>query len=200
MQGVIYIIRNNINGKVYIGQTIQPLKERWYRHCGKTGISESESRMAIKRAILKYGKENFTIEILEECNQEDLNAREKYYIDMYDSYKSGYNSTLGGQEGLNIPFVKISKDKHGEIIDLYKSGLSLRSIAVNYNVDKHTIKHILDYYNIPLRKTRTYKFSEKERCKILEDYNNGISRKEIQDKWKVSRSYLSQLINGRRNV
>jgi predicted GIY-YIG superfamily endonuclease len=42
MKGIIYIIKNNINGKVYIGQTIQKLKDRWYRHCGKSGLSKNE--------------------------------------------------------------------------------------------------------------------------------------------------------------
>lgn len=156
--------------------------------------------MHIKRAILKYGKENFSIEILEECPKELLNDREKHYIKLYNSYNSGYNSTLGGQNGILNPFKKIAKDKHNEIIDLYKAGLSLRSIADNYNVDKHTIKHILDYYNIPLRNTRQYKYSSEERSEILKDYNNGMSRKEIINKWKISRSYLSQLINGIRKV
>lgn len=200
MKGVIYIIKNNINSKVYIGQTIQKLKDRWYRHCGKSGISESESNMAIKRAILKYGKENFTIEVLEECDQCNLDEREKYYINKYNSYNSGYNSTEGGQLGTRPLFRKIPVDIHTEIINLYKGGFSLRSIADNYNVDKHTIKHILEYYNIPLRNTRSYKYSSEERAKIIEDYNAGLSRKEIQEKWKISHSYLSQLINGIRNV
>jgi len=52
--------------------------------------------MVIKRAIHKYGKENFIIEEIEKCNQELLNEREKYWISFYNSYENGYNSTLGG--------------------------------------------------------------------------------------------------------
>lgn len=55
--------------------------------------------MYIKRAILKYGKENFTIEVLEDCDVTILNEREKYYINLYNSYKEGYNCTEGGQKG-----------------------------------------------------------------------------------------------------
>jgi group I intron endonuclease len=200
MKGIIYIIKNNINGKVYIGQTIQKLKDRWYRHCGKSGLSKNELNMHIKRAILKYGKENFTIEVLEECNQCDLNEREKYYIKKYDSYNSGYNHTKGGQDGSQPSFRKIPEEKHVEVIELYNSGLSLRCIADDYNVDKHTIKHILTHYNVDVRNTRSYKYSKKEREEILTDYNAGLSRKEIVNKWKISISYLSQLINGIRNV
>ena len=205
MKGIIYIIKNNINGKVYIGQTIQKLKDRWYRHCGKSGLSKNELNMHIKRATLKYGKENFTIEVFEE--EKDIEAmivenmeREKYYIKKYDSYNSGYNHTEGGQDGSQPSFRKIPEEKHVEVIELYNSGLSLRCTADNYNVDKHTIKHILTYYNVEVRNTRSYKYSKKEREEILTDYNAGVSRKEIVNKWKISKSYLSQLINGIRNV
>lgn len=53
--------------------------------------------MYIKRAIIKYGKENFVIEPLEKCGSTLLNEREKYYISYFDSYRNGYNSTEGGQ-------------------------------------------------------------------------------------------------------
>lgn len=68
MQGFIYKITNKINGKVYIGQTIQSVKDRWHRHCGKKSIRSAEMSMHIKRAILKYGKENFIIETIETCD------------------------------------------------------------------------------------------------------------------------------------
>ena len=44
----------------------------------------------------KYGIENFTFSVIEECSQEQLNEREIYWIEYYDTYKNGYNSTLGG--------------------------------------------------------------------------------------------------------
>ena len=200
MKGIIYIIKNDINSKVYIGQTIQKLKDRWYRHCGKNGISKEESNMHIKRAILKYGKEHFHIEVLEECEKSNLDNREKYYIQLYDSYVHGYNLTIGGQNGIQKEFRVIEESRHQEIINLYNTGISLRKIADNYNVDKQTIKHILEHYNIELRNTRTYKYSQEDRQRILNEYYNGISRKEIMKKWKISKSYLSQLINGFRNV
>lgn len=52
--------------------------------------------MVIKRAIHKYGKENFVIKLLEECDRALLNEREKYWIQYYNSFENGYNSTLGG--------------------------------------------------------------------------------------------------------
>ena len=60
MIGHIYKVTNLINNKVYIGQTIQTVQSRWYRHCGKSGISQAELNTHFKRAILKYGKEVYS--------------------------------------------------------------------------------------------------------------------------------------------
>lgn len=81
---------------MYIGQTIQPLGKRWKQH--KRSIKGNEV-CTIHRAIAKYGEENFTIECLRECDKEELNKLEKYYIAEYNSYKKGYNETIGGNGG-----------------------------------------------------------------------------------------------------
>ena len=72
--GKIYIITNDINDKVYIGQTIQTLKKRFNGHCCYSK-SDRSSSMYIKRAIHKYGKDKFHISLLEECSLDTLNDR-----------------------------------------------------------------------------------------------------------------------------
>lgn len=198
MNGIIYKITNKINGKVYIGQTIQSLKDRWYRHCAKKNLSDNEMNMHIKRAILKYGKENFTIEILEECNSTLLNERERFYISYFNSYQDGYNSTLGGQDGAKP--LQTSNEIQKEVVELYKCGFSLRTIGKEYNIDKTTVKGILIKYNIPLNTTRTYKLSQEDREEIISKINNGISRTQIMEEYHISKSYLSQLITGHRRI
>lgn len=198
MNGFIYKVTNKVNGKVYIGQTIQSIKDRWYRHCGKSGLSKAEMNTHFKRAILKYGKESFNIEILEEVDSSKLDEREKYYIKLYDSYNSGYNSTMGGQNGGYRHF-KLT-ECYDEIIKLYKYGFSLREIGKEFRVDKATIKGILIRNNIVLRTTRTYKYSQEDRIKIIQDYNNRLTREDIINKYGISRTYLSQLINGKRRI
>ena len=94
--GKIYLITNTINSKVYIGQTIQTLNKRFNGHCCYSK-SDRSINMYIKRAIHKYGRDKFHIHLIEECPIEDLNSREKYWINYYDSYNKGYNLTLGGQ-------------------------------------------------------------------------------------------------------
>ena len=195
MRGFIYKITNTINGKSYIGQTIQNVKERFYQHCA-TKCSKAVSNMAIHRAIKKYGKSNFTVEVIEEIDSANLNDRERYWIKYYNSYNNGYNSTKGGQDGC-----KSFKDLDVEsIIKEYNTGKSLRTLGTIFKVDKQTIKDLLVRNNINLRTTRTYKLSQKDREDIIKDLSLGLSRKEIISKWHISKAYLSQLINGYRRI
>lgn len=91
MKIYIYKITNNINGKIYIGQHKQiTIKEKVDRYLG--------SGILIKKAQNKYGKENFTKEIIEYCDKENVNDREVYWIRFYNSLTpNGYNITKGGQ-------------------------------------------------------------------------------------------------------
>lgn len=88
----IYLHRNKINGKIYIGQTCNKPEYRW----GKEGLGYQ--RQAFFAAIQKYGWENFEHEILETgLSQEQANEKEIFYIQKYNSYNEGYNATLGGK-------------------------------------------------------------------------------------------------------
>ena len=196
MLGLIYIITNSINDKVYIGQTIQTLKSRWQEHCRKS-CSKNETNMHIKRAIYKYGKENFSIRELERCRIEELDEREIYYISLYNSYLNGYNSTKGGKSATKA--LKLDSNQQNSCIELYKLGFSLREIAKEFKVDKTTIKHILEVNNISIRVSRTYKLSSENRSQILKE-STYMSRKDLMNKWGISKSYLSQLLNGKRRI
>ena len=195
MRGFIYKITNKINGKSYIGQTIQNVKERFYQHCA-TKCSKAVSNMAIHRAIKKYGKSNFTVEVIEEIDSANLNDRERYWIKYYNSYNNGYNSTKEGQDGCK-PFKDLDVES---IIKEYNTGKSLRTLGTIFKVDKQTIKDLLVRNNINLRTTKTYKLSQKDRKDIIKDLSLGLSRKEIISKWHISKGYLSQLINGYRRI
>lgn len=197
MTGVIYKITNKINEKCYIGQTRQNVNDRWLTHKRASTTNINEYNMCIKRAFRKYGIENFIFEIIEECDESLLNEREIYWISYYDSFRKGYNSTLGG--GGRLGHLKL-EEKVNDVIDLYLEGFSLRDLAREFNVDKGTIKSFLERKNIKLRETRTYRFSQEDRRKILEDINKGMSRKLVILKYKISHSYLSQLINGQRRI
>lgn len=96
----IYAIKNKINDKIYIGQTKSSLKTRFAGH--KSCINKG-SKAALHCAMKTYGIDNFYIEILEECEtQEIVNEREKFYIKEYKTQTpNGYNILEGGDA---IPF------------------------------------------------------------------------------------------------
>lgn len=89
---IIYKITNKQNNKMYIGQTINPIEERWNRHCSDALNKVLDTHFA--RAIRLYGPEAFVVEIIDQCNtQEELTAKEQYWIRYYDSIHCGYNET-----------------------------------------------------------------------------------------------------------
>ena len=88
----IYKITNIQNNKVYIGQTIRPIKDRFHRHINDALNNIIDTHFA--RAIRKYGEENFKIEEIDMAtSQEELTQKEQYWIQYYNSVQEGYNET-----------------------------------------------------------------------------------------------------------
>ena len=90
----IYKITNQTTGECYIGQGLD-LARRWKDHakCG-LGIDPPAANKLYK-AMQADGIWNFSWELLEECPQNELNEKEKFYINLYQSYNFGYNSNSG---------------------------------------------------------------------------------------------------------
>ena len=88
----IYKITNIQNNKVYIGQTIRPINQRFHRHLNEAINNILDTHFA--RAIRKYGKDNFIIEEIDTAQtQDELNQKEQYWIRFYNSVEEGYNET-----------------------------------------------------------------------------------------------------------
>lgn len=90
---LIYKITNKINNKIYIGQSINPIEERWRRHCSDALNGITDTHFA--RAIRKYGPEAFTVELLDDTakTQKELTEKECYYIKLFNTQVEGYNET-----------------------------------------------------------------------------------------------------------
>ncbi len=105
---IVYIATNQVNGKVYIGQTVKTLNIRKNNHIS---VSNSGCSIYFHNAIRKHGADNFKWETIRICdNIESLNVFEQYYILYYNSMDRGvgYNMTSGG---LNYAVSDETKEK-----------------------------------------------------------------------------------------
>lgn len=134
MKGKIYKIYNDVNDKLYIGKTVSSIEKRFQEHCYDSKKERCEKR-PLYNAMNKYGIEHFFIELIEECDLKELSEKEIYWIGYYNSYKNGYNATLGGDG-------KILYD-YDLIVQLYQNGLTGKEIANQLICDIDTVHKAL---------------------------------------------------------
>lgn len=136
--GTIYVIKNKCNDKVYVGQTIASVKERFLQHL-KPSVAKKRGKYKLYNAINKYGKENFYIEVIEDnISQEKLNELEIFYIEKFNSFLDGYNSTVGG-DNKNISSISDIK----LLLEMFYSGEKYVDIAKKFNVNVATIQRTI---------------------------------------------------------
>ena len=138
----IYKITNKINGKCYIGQSIN-IKRRWRNHKKDAFWKNGpDYEYPLYRAFRKYGVDNFSFEVLELCTQDELNQKEIEYILLYNSCgDGGYNQNEGGSSQIHNQ--KLSKEDIAAIIHRLKTSFdTLQSIADDYNVGLTTMHYI----------------------------------------------------------
>lgn len=146
MDGFIYIIKNTVNSKVYIGQTRTSIAQRWKEHLRHAQYGNQ----IINRAMKKYGTDKFYIETLEVCSIELLDFKEMHYINLYDSTDKhkGYNVSIGG----NTPRFKRKSLNINDLIDLYiNKEFTLEEIASKYEVSRYVISTELMNAGITIR-------------------------------------------------
>ena len=147
--GFIYLVTNQVNGKMYVGKTEQLNPEkRWKQHqqnCSKGRYGH----LPIYRALKKYGVENFKFEIIDQVEDSvELSELEKHYIEKYRTcikFKdcNGYNVTLGG-EGNS----KKNLDEQDVIRIHIENGYISGHTAEYFGVDRSTIQKILEKHNV----------------------------------------------------
>ena len=90
----IYKITNQETDECYIGQAVD-VATRWKDHA-KCGLGiDTPANNKLYKAMQEYGLNKFSFELIEKCDRDLLNEKEKYYIELYDSCNYGYNSTIG---------------------------------------------------------------------------------------------------------
>jgi group I intron endonuclease len=151
---IIYKITNRINGKIYIGQTIQLLWKRWSRHREQ---SRTHNHL-FARALKKYGYENFSLVTLGRYeNMSDLNNAEIYYISYYNCITpNGYNIDVGGKNVIrNIETIKkvAAANRGKKWSEAVRATQRLARIGTSYNSKKtHCPKgHLYEGLNIKFK-------------------------------------------------
>lgn len=191
--GFIYKIYNDINDKVYIGQTSGTLEARFKQHLKKVN-SVDRKTYPLYNAMRKYGTEHFFIEEIERTD--NLQEREQYWIKYYDSYNNGYNATLGGGGRIYT--------NYDLIVMLYNQGKSGIEIAKELQISKDTVYRGLRARGIqPLSNTEMAKRSRSKRIgqydkntlKLLQVYDSVADATKAMG--KTSHSQISSCANGR---
>ncbi len=90
----IYKITNQLTGECYIGQSVN-VPDRWKQHAKCGCAIDTPAGNKLYKAMIEDGIWNFSWELLEQCSREELDEKEKFYINLYKSYDFGYNSTKG---------------------------------------------------------------------------------------------------------
>ena len=188
--GNIYIIKNKINSKVYIGQTRVPINIRFSQHLS---AARKGGHYALYKAIRKYGESNFFIELLETCPIEDLNTREEYWISFYNANKNkgGYNMTPGGSKQ-GDPH---NKSQVTDIIILtdFNNGLTACNIAKKYHTEVSRVTLLLKKHNIKYGIEKQRLTSNKV-DKIIELYLMGYGRNKIAKYLQIDASTVSKYL------
>lgn len=204
-KGKIYKIINNENGLVYIGCTIYSLEKRFNEHLHRCFKTDYKSKLY--NSIKKYGVENFTIELIEECDLNVIYETEKKYVKLYDSYKNGLNSTFGGEGCLGYTHspeirkkisetLKKGKSHKGKTYDeLYgdnagvereKRSLSVKNKWVTMSDDDKKIR----CENSRITAQKNSKYGVELITEIKQKINNGAKFKEIKEQYPQIKDWL----------
>ena len=213
-KGKIYKIINGVNNKVYIGCTVTSLEKRYYEHLYRCFKTDYKSKLY--NSIKKYGEENFTIELIEECDIDKIYEIERTYIKQYDSFKNGLNSTLGGEGCLGYthsPEIRKKISKTTKEGNSHKGKTYETLYGENGESEKERRRESVKKYWDGLTEEKKIKRTEKSKeslrnkskypIEIIKEIKNklesGIKVKElIKEYTKVRPSFFYELKNGRR--
>lgn len=215
----IYIIKNNINNKVYVGQS-NNVFFRWNEHYRSSLLNKKVDNNILHKAIRKYGIENFTFQVLELCDNSLLDEKEKYYIKLYNAdAHENYNIYPGGKGGnlkgeLNPNSKLTDKDVYNiredyknlktqrKTYQKYKNIVSINTFKDVWN--GKTWKHIhMDVYtedNKKKQRNNYDKIKSHESSRKLTDEQILFIRKKRKEGFKPNEVYDKYFNNINRNT
>lgn len=204
--GYIYKIVNDINNKIYIGKTTKTIIERWKEHLNDSKKIRCANR-ALYRAMNKYGAEHFHIELVATIKYteggKELDEAEQMYIEEFDSYKNGYNSTLGGDGTISLDYEKI--------VSTYLETLNMRETARILGCSPDSVSNIL-YKSELVTKEEVQNLKRKPIIAINKDTNKKIKKFDSitqaikwlkntnRTKGNPTTGQIMMAVNGKRNI
>lgn len=194
MKSGIYLIRNKIDGKIYVGQSVN-IKARITAHKRKLKINKHGNDY-LQKAFNKYGADNFEFKVIENCNMEELDNKEIYWIKKFNSINRnfGYNLESGGHQG-KITCLESKLAKCGEKNPMFGKKHSLEFVEKikmlnRGNSDKLTVKDVEEIKNKLYSGIRQIELSKEynvtistinkiARCKNWQWLNSELNKKII---------------------
>lgn len=214
----IYCIKNIINNKRYVGQSIN-INSRWEHHISALN-NNNHYNSHLQKSWNKYGSESFEFNIVEICDKSLLNEREIYWIEKFNSLEDGYNETSGGD---NFP-KDTSKEVYMYALDgvfickfdsisealMHVNGNSITNIVKCCNGDlKTAYGHIwkFEYYDNVMPKNIA-KNNENRKKEIhqynldgiyIKSYKNAMEAKSLNN-IPIKSTYITSCCNGKRKT
>lgn len=204
--GIIYLCKNILNSKCYVGQTVSTLQKRKSEHLNVAKNNNSKKRYYFHKALSKYGFENFEWIVLWEGHVELLSDMEIYFINLYDSCNSGYNLTLGGGGKLGNRREKHHNYDNNLYTFYHKDGmietLTKFDFRKKYNIQNSSVCKLFSNKKTttkgwslnPLNFKRTYCFSNGDAIET------DIELPDMYKKYNLDRSGLLKLVKGKRKT
>lgn len=209
----IYIIKNNVNGKCYIGQSVN-LRSRIKDHI--RNAKDLKIDLPIYRAIKKHGFHNFTIDVIESFTRDPimpndeliriLDQKEIYYIEKYKAYTEGYNCTVGGDYG--VLGLKMAEEQRKKVSqntkELVAKGVFGKRVYMYNFIEKYYITAwtIKDAENI----TKLSRGNISKLCNncyirpYCKNFIAAFSNEELENKKKECVKYLEDINNRNTNI
>ena len=188
--GRIYIIRNTVNDKVYVGQTHVSIRLRFQNHLSAARHGKD---YVIGKAIRKYGEDKFYVELLEECLIEELNEREQYWISFFRATDNrfGYNMSVGG----NV--VRTTKElDENLVLKMFNSGIGSYEIAKLLQVHPYRTAEVLKKHHIVYGAEKQKRKDEKE---IVAAYVSGKGTMDICKEFSIDKGTVRRILQ-RNNI
>ena len=215
----IYKITNKLNNSSYIGKSIN-IYERWSEHKRESQLSEEiwqankrHEQTYLHRAMRKYGIDNFSFEVIEECDKDKLSEREIYWISYYNTYLNpdDYNMTPGGDgytcgPGEQAPGCKITQKECNIIKQKLKEHWTAKQIIQIVPNATHGIISSINHGHSWFDPKETYpisinnghrKWSDEQAMIIKIEYAEGANIQDLAIKYQASPECISALVRGK---